>query len=293
MLNSLTIDQALNSAKGKGLTPLDAQLLMLHALGRHSAQRAWLIAHGHEPLPKEALSRFEEHVHKRLDHIPLSYLTGQKEFYGLSLQIDARVLDPRADTETLVDWAIELIQAQLKCPGSSKPQILDMGTGSGAIALAIKANISECSLWALDQSQAALEVAQKNALALNLDIQFFQSQWFKALALPGPKICPESFDLIVSNPPYIADQDPHLAQLAHEPIKALVAHEGGLSDLIEICTQARHHLHFGAWLLLEHAYDQSQRVREMLQNLGYTHVQSRCDLAGIERCTGAQWLKMK
>ena len=288
-----TIDQALLGAKAKGLQPLEAQLLMLHALGRQAVQRTWLIAHGNEHISKEALACFEEHVIQRLDHVPLSYLTGQREFYGLTLHIDARVLDPRADTETLVDWAIELIDALCKGFDTPQPQILDMGTGSGAIALAIKANISECSLWALDQSQAALEVAQKNALALNLDIQFFQSQWFKALALPGPKICPESFDLIVSNPPYIADQDPHLAQLAHEPITALVAHEGGLSDLIEICTQARHHLHFGAWLLLEHAYDQSQRVRETLQNLGYTHVQSRCDLAGIERCTGAQWLKMK
>jgi len=228
-----------------------------------------------------------------LDHVPLSYLTGQKEFYGLSLQIDARVLDPRADTETLVDWAIELIHTQLNRDDASKPQILDMGTGSGAIALAIKANISECSLWALDQSQAALEVAQKNALALGLDVQFFQSHWFKSLASPGQKICPEYFDLIVSNPPYIAPHDPHLAQLAHEPIDALIAHEGGMSDLLEICTQAKHHLRGGAWLLLEHGYDQSQQVRETLQNLGYTHVQSRCDLAGIERCTGAQWLKMK
>ena len=288
-----TIDQALLGAKAKGLQPLEAQLLMLHALGRQAVQRTWLIAHGNEHVSKEALACFEEHVIQRLDHVPLSYLTGQREFYGLTLHIDARVLDPRADTETLVDWAIELIDAQCKGFDTPQPQVLDMGTGSGAIALAIKANQPQASLWALDQSPAALEVAQKNALDLGLEVEFFQSHWFQALNTPSANKHPKRFDVIVSNPPYIAPQDPHLRDLVHEPLDALLAKDGGWADILQICTQAQHHLKAGGWLLLEHGYDQSHRVREILQNLGYIHIQSRYDLAGIERCTGAQWQKMK
>ncbi len=288
-----TIDQALLGAKAKGLQPLEAQLLMLHALGRQAVQRTWLIAHGNEHLSKEALACFEEHVIQRLDHVPLSYLTGQREFYGLTLHIDARVLDPRADTETLVDWAIELIDAQCKGFDTPQPQVLDMGTGSGAIALAIKANQPQASLWALDQSPAALEVAQKNALDLGLEVEFFQSHWFQALNTPSANKHPKRFDVIVSNPPYIAPHDPHLRDLVHEPLDALLAKDGGWADILQICTQAQHHLKAGGWLLLEHGYDQSHRVREILQNLGYIHIQSRYDLAGIERCTGAQWQKMK
>ena len=288
-----TIDQALLGAKAKGLQPLEAQLLMLHALGRQAVQRTWLIAHGNEHVSKEALACFEEHVIQRLDHVPLSYLTGQREFYGLTLHIDARVLDPRADTETLVDWAIELIDALCKGFDTPKPQVLDMGTGSGAIALAIKANQPQASLWALDQSPAALEVAQKNALDLGLEVEFFQSHWFQALNTPSANKHPKRFDVIVSNPPYIAPQDPHLRDLVHEPLDALLAKDGGWADILQICTQAQHHLKAGGWLLLEHGYDQSHRVREILQNLGYIHIQSRYDLAGIERCTGAQWQKMK
>ena len=288
-----TIDQALLGAKAKGLQPLEAQLLMLHALGRQAVQRTWLIAHGNEHISKEALACFEDHVNQRLDHVPLSYLTGQREFYGLTLHIDARVLDPRADTETLVDWAIELIDAQCKGFDTPQPQVLDMGTGSGAIALAIKANQPQASLWALDQSPAALEVAQKNALDLGLEVEFFQSHWFQALNTPSANKHPKRFDVIVSNPPYIAPQDPHLRDLVHEPLDALLAKGGGWADILQICTQAQHHLKAGGWLLLEHGYDQSHRVREILQNLGYIHIQSRYDLTGIERCTGAQWQKMK
>ena len=288
-----TIDQALLGAKAKGLQPLEAQLLMLHALGRQAVQRTWLIAHGNEHVSKEALACFEEHVIQRLDHVPLSYLTGQREFYGLTLHIDARVLDPRADTETLVDWAIELIDALCKGFDTPKPQVLDMGTGSGAIALAIKANQPQASLWALDQSPAALAVAQKNALDLGLEVEFFQSHWFQALNTPSADKHPKRFDVIVSNPPYIAPHDPHLRDLVHEPLDALLAKDGGWADILQICTQAQHHLKAGGWLLLEHGYDQSHRVREILQNLGYIHIQSRYDLAGIERCTGAQWQKMK
>ena len=288
-----TIDQALQGVKQTALSALEGQLLMLHALGRSSEQRAWLIAHGDEHLSEKEHADFERHVKSRLNHMPLSYLTGYKEFYGLRLSVDPRVLDPRADTETLVDWALECLETP--GPGSSSlgAHVLDMGTGSGAIALALKANRPACSIWALDKSQEALELATKNAHDLALDLNFLHGHWFDAFKHVQDKDALGPFDLIVSNPPYIAPNDPHLARLHHEPSEALVAQNEGLSDLIEICTQSVSHLKDGAWLLLEHGHDQGADVREILTSLGFSNTQTRHDLAGIERCTGAQWLKMK
>lgn len=299
MTTPTTLHEALLGFKSSSLTPLEAQLLMLHALGRESHERAWLLTHGDDVLSPEALERFQGYAQQRVDHVPLSYITGHKEFYGLNLRIDARVLDPRADTETLVDWALSLLKQHPLAVGAKPLEVLDLGTGSGAIALAIKANTSHCSVWAIDSSQDALDVANMNATQLGLELHCFKSHWFEAWSAPSvtnsaPKAnLPDLFDLIVSNPPYIAPDDPHLASLMHEPLRALVAQELGMQDLREICTHAKAHLKPGAWLILEHGHDQSQGVQKMLLELGYAHPQSRCDLAGIERCTGAQWLKMK
>lgn len=313
-MTMITIDQALQSVKNvksANLTALEAQLLLLHALGRNTQDRAWLLAHGDESLSPQTLATFQSGVQKRIDHVPLSYVLGQKEFYGLSLQVDPRVLDPRPDTETLVDWALSFLKDPPITPGKEGQQVLDLGTGSGAIALAIKANAVHCSIFAADNSQEALDVAQSNAVNLGLSIHLVKSNWFEAWRDPAPQrhsldlnleknanlalgpSLPERFDLIVSNPPYIAPNDPHLKHLVHEPLQALVAQEEGMSDLRCIVHQATNHLKPGAWLLLEHGYDQSQAVREMLLGAGYENAQSRSDLAGIERCTGAQWPKMK
>ena len=302
-MTTITIDQALKSAKALHLTPLEAQMLMLHALGRSSHERVWLLTHGHESLSATTMLLFESLAQRRIDHEPMSYLIGQKEFYGLSLKVDSRVLDPRADTETLVDWALEVLQDKTRTLTTQNLHVLDLGTGSGAIALAIKANARLSTVWALDNSKEALEVAQMNALRLGLEIHCFISHWFKSweeadhsglLEEKTPRNpLPQHFDLIVSNPPYIAPNDHHLNYLVHEPLNALMAQEEGLSDLRTIAQEARKHLSAGAWLIMEHGHDQSQEVRQLLLQAGYENVQSRCDLAGIERCTGAQWPKMK
>ena len=270
-----TIAQTLSALQTRGLDRLDAQLLLLHVLGQPATQRGWLLAHDRDPLPPGRATTLEQLVQRRLAGEPLAYLTGHKEFFGLTLQVDARVLVPRPDTETLVSWALEIL-----CGGQ---RVLDLGTGSGAIALALKASQPALHVHATDASAAALGVAQANALRLKLDVSFHQGAWLAAL--------PESeaqFDCIVSNPPYIADLDPHLAALKCEPSEALTSGADGLDDIRRIITQSPRHLAPGGWLLLEHGYDQAQAVRMLLAQAGFTQVQSRRDLSGIERCSGGQ-----
>ncbi len=272
----VTITQAIQHAQSLGLERLDAQLLALHALGRASSERAWLLAHGNDPMPDDAGAQLRAHAVHRAGGVPLAYITGFKEFYGLPLQVDARVLDPRADTETLVDWALERMDAQ--APAS----LIDLGTGSGAIALALKHSRSQWQVHALDYSADALAVAAANAARLGLGVQFHQGSWLQHM--------PQCFALIVSNPPYIAAQDAHLAALTHEPVQALASGSDGLDDIRSIIRQAPSHLQADGWLLLEHGYYQAGTVRTLLQDAGFASVQSRCDIAGIERCSGGQWL---
>eukprot|EP01037_Dinobryon_pediforme_P009791 gene9791-9857_t len=212
---------------------------------------------------------------RRVAGEPVAYLTGRKEFYGLPLQVDARVLDPRPDTETLVDWALEVI-----APLTS-PRVVDLGTGSGAIALALQSQRADARVLAVDASADALAVAQANAERLGLPVQFRQANWL--VGVEGP------FDAIVSNPPYIASADPHLAALTHEPLQALASGADGLEDIRAIVAQAPAHLRPGGWLLLEHGYDQADAVQALLAAQGFVRVQSRNDLADIARCTGGQW----
>ncbi|RKR70231.1 [protein release factor]-glutamine N5-methyltransferase [Acidovorax sp. 94] len=270
-----TLAQALAQAHTLGLARIDAQLLLLHAVGRPDAGRAWLLAHDTDAMDEAARGQFMALCQRRLAGEPVAYLTGRKEFYGLPLQVDARVLDPRPDTETLVDWALEVI-----APLAS-PRVVDLGTGSGAIALALQSQRADAQVLAVDASADALAVAQANAERLGLPVQFQPANWLAGVE--GP------FDAIVSNPPYIPSADPHLAALTHEPLQALASGADGLEDIRTIVAQAPTNLRPGGWLLLEHGYDQAEAVQALLAAQGFAQVQSRNDLAGIARCTGGQW----
>jgi release factor glutamine methyltransferase len=263
------------------LERLDAQLLLLHALGKAPHDRAWLLAHDSDGLAPQVQQRFEALVRRRQDAEPVAYILGHKEFFGLQLAVDPSVLIPRPETELLVDWALALLQdAAPKLP----LRVLDLGTGSGAVALALKHTQPQLQVHAVDVSAAALAVAQHNAKRLQLPITFGQGHWFEALGQLAA-----SFDLIVSNPPYIAEQDPHLAALAHEPALALRGGADGLRDLCHIVAQAPNHLRPGGWLLLEHGHDQAAAVRLALGAANFQAIESRRDISGMERCTGARW----
>jgi release factor glutamine methyltransferase len=269
-----TVAQAL---RGAGLDRLDAQLLLLHALGREPGDRAWLLAHDTDEVSAEASEAFTALCSRRLQGEPVAYLVGRKEFFGLDLAVDARVLVPRPDTETLVSWALDVLH------GVPSPAVVDLGTGSGAIALAIKKNCPQASVEAVDRSEGALAVAAANAAALGLDVVFRQASWLDGAAA--------RYDLVVSNPPYIAQADPHLPALAREPLEALASGPDGLRDIRAIVAAAPGHLKPGGWLLLEHGHDQAQAVRALLAAAGFTQTGSRRDLAGTERCSGGKWLE--
>jgi len=271
---TITLAQSLQRAQTLGLARIDAQLLHLHALGRSPHDRAWLLAHDSDAVPAEVQERLEGWLQRRLAGEPIAYITGFKEFFGLRLQVDARVLDPRPDTETLVEWALDLL------PEGSARRVLDLGTGSGAVALALQHERPRCKVTAVDASADALAVASANAQRLGLPVQFVLSHWMDAV--PGP------FELIVSNPPYVAEGDPHLAALTHEPLQALTSGADGLDDIRHIIAQAPSRLAPGGWLLLEHGWDQAAAVQALLASAGWVEVQSRQDLAGVDRCTGGR-----
>ena len=268
----MNVIQALHHARTRDIDGLEAQTLLLHVLKRPRHDRAWLLLNDRLPLSPQEQAQFQDGLERLQQGEPLAYLTGVQAFHGLDFQVTPDVLVPRADTETLVDWALSL-------PLPHAPiAVLDLGTGSGAVALAIKHQRPEWSVHAVDQSLGALRVAQANAAQLQLDVHFRQSDWLQSVT--------GAFDLIVANPPYIAQGDPHLPALTHEPQTALVSGPKGLDDLQTIATQAMAHLKPGAWLLLEHGYDQAQAVCALLRGQGYGQVQSRNDLAGIARCSG-------
>jgi len=294
----LTLAQTQTRLQTQGLDRLDAQLLLLHMLGLPLQQRGWLLAHATDPLPPELTDALTQLVKRRLAGEPVAYLVGHKEFFGLDLQVDARVLVPRPDTETLVNWALEVLDNRppvsatsphplAESRGAGWPlALLDLGTGSGAIALALKSARPDLQVQATDISPDALQVALANARHLQLDIALHQGAWFTALTSTAPR-----FDCIVSNPPYIAALDPHLAALTHEPLPALTSGKDGLDAIRHIIASAPPHLKPGGWLLLEHGYDQAQTVHHLLRQSGFTQIQSRHDLAGIERCSGGLWEK--
>lgn len=271
---SLTLQQALLHAHHQGLERIDAQMLLLHTIGQAGAGRAWLLTHDSDVLTPMQQSQFAALCAQRLDGVPVAYLTGCKEFFGLSLHVDARVLDPRPDTETLVEWALDCVENLVS------PTLIDLGTGSGAIALALQSQRPDAAVTAVDFSQDALDVAAANALRLQLPVHFVQSSWLEKVD--------GVFDVIASNPPYIREDDEHMPALRHEPRHALTSGEDGLDDIRAIIAQAPAHLKAGGWLLIEHGWDQSQPVQTLLRAAGFAQVHSRQDLAGINRCTGGQ-----
>ena len=269
---SSSVAQCLQQALRQGLARVDAQILLLFALARPLHDRAWLLAHDTDLLTEAQQRSWGQALQRRLQGEPVAYITGRKDFFGLTLNVDARVLDPRPDTEILVEWALELL------PADQAARVLDLGTGSGAVALTLQHQRPAAQVTALDASADALAVASANAQRLNLPVQCELSHWMDAV--PGP------FELIVSNPPYVAEGDPHLAALKHEPLQALTSGADGLDDIRQIIAQAPSRLAPGGWLLLEHGWDQATPVQDLLRRTGFTQVQSRRDLAGIERCTG-------
>lgn len=266
---------------------IDADCLLQQALQK---DRAWLRLHEAEAVAADDRARFEAMLRRREHGEPVAYITGMRGFWSLDLEVGPATLIPRADTEVLVEWALELLTPDTAARGPGVPapdagaRVLDLGTGSGAIALALQKERPQCAVTAVDASKDALAVARGNGARLGLAVEFVESDWWAALA--GRR-----FDLVVANPPYIAEGDPHLAagDLRFEPAGALVAAEAGLRDLRRIIDGAPAHLAPGAWLLLEHGYDQGEAVRALLRAQGFADVATRRDLGGQERISGGRW----
>ena len=269
------VGKALAWARQTGLDRLDAQWLLGHLLQQ---SRAWLIAHDDAMLPSGIALAYAQACARRADGEPLAYIVGEREFHGLLLRVSPDVLVPRPDTETLVDWALGLLPT-LATP---RPRVLDLGTGSGAIALAIAHRHPAAQVTATDLSPAALAVARSNADRLGLPVTTAAGAWWQALA-PGMR-----WDLVLSNPPYIAANDPHLPALRHEPVLALSPGGDGLGALRDIIAGAPTRLAPGGWLLLEHGWDQAPAVTALLAQAGFEQITSRQDIEGRPRCTGGR-----
>ncbi len=269
-----TVQELLRATEGiPGDSPArDLEILLAHCLDKN---RTWLYTWPETAVEAEALARFESLLARRREGEPVAYLTGEREFWSLPLRVDASTLIPRPETETLVEWALAL-------PLAEDARVLDLGTGSGAIALALASERRGWSVTGVDANPDAVALARRNGRDNGLDaVRFMHSDWYEALA----GAC---FDLVVSNPPYVEAGDPHLKQgdVRFEPRAALVAAEAGLADLRAIIEAAPRHLRDGGWLLLEHGFEQGPAVRELLVSAGFGSVASRCDLAGHERISG-------
>jgi len=269
----LTVAQALDQARAREVAMLDARLMLGRLLGRTPTQ---LIAHDDERLGPEAAGRWADWLARRAGGEPLAYLLGEKEFHGLMLEVTPDVLVPRPETELLVDWAVELLVSRV-----APAALIDLGTGSGAIALAVKRAHPRAAVTATDASAAALGVARRNARRLALEVDFLETSWW--LGLDGRR-----FSIAAANPPYIRDGDAALAALRHEPRTALTPGGDGLAALREIVAGAPAHLAPGGWLLLEHGFDQAAEVRALLGEAGLEAVETRPDLAGHPRATGGR-----
>jgi release factor glutamine methyltransferase len=257
-----------NSSEAK----LEAQLLLKNLL---NVNRAWLISHQNDVLEANINEAYRVLINRRLNGEPIAYILGAREFYGLNLKVTPATLIPRPDTETLVDVALA------KIPLQKNLSICDLGTGSGAIALAIAKHRPQAFVLALDASQATLDIAIDNAKNLAIaNAKFILSDWFNALKN-------EKFDLIVSNPPYIETNDAHLKQgdLRFEPIAALASGRDGLDDIRRIINQAPQHLNPHGWLLLEHGYNQAEKVAALLKQAGFGQISHVQDLSGTDRVT--------
>jgi release factor glutamine methyltransferase len=275
-----TVASALAEARARGVASLDAQLLLARVL---AATRSALIARDERELTAEQEQRWTAWRDRRAAGEPLAYLLGEKEFHGLLLEVTHDVLVPRPETELLVEWAASLL-ATASLHGDAaglRPRAVDLGTGSGAIALALKRLCPEALIVATDVSAAALAIARRNAERHALPIETVAGCWWDA-------VVGQRFDVAVANPPYVATGDPHLAQLRHEPLVALTAGGDGLDALRTIVFGAPGHLVAGGWLVVEHGFDQGARVRDLFARAGLAAVETRRDLAGHERATAGR-----
>jgi len=257
---------------GSQETKFEAQLLLQQAL---NVNRAWLIAHANDALQPNIHAAFEALLKRRLDGEPMAYILGSREFYGMNLLVTPDTLIPRPDTETLVEAALARTSNNLNL------SILDLGTGTGAIALAIAKNRPQASIVAVDASEGALEVAKQNALHLNIDnVEFLLSNWFENLNN-------QRFDIIVSNPPYIEIDDTHLTQgdLRFEPMSALASGADGLDDIRRIISDCLIYLKPQGWLMLEHGYNQAERVADLMADAGLANIETIKDLGNNDRVT--------
>ena len=260
--------KALQAIAASGIDGREARLLLAEACG---FSQAALAASPQQEIPYAVENAFLDFIQRRKKGEPVAYILGRKEFYGLDLAVNPSVLIPRPETELLIDLALERKPASL----------LDLGAGSGAIAIAVKFNRPETRVVAVDSDLAALAIAKRNAGRLNLEIDFRHGRWF------GP-VAGERFALVASNPPYVASGDPHLADLRFEPQAALVAGADGLDCIRDIAAAASPHLLPGGWLLLEHGQGQDREVRKLLTGAGLESVSTWPDLAGIARVTGGK-----
>jgi release factor glutamine methyltransferase len=275
MGRAMTVRQALAQS---GLIPVDAQVLLAHALSR---DRGWLIAHAADRLADVDADAFFALVRRRRDGEPVAYLTGRREFWGLDLVVDRAVLIPRPETETLVECVLQ------RLPIDRPTRVLDLGTGSGAIALAIARERPLAALWATDRSRTALDVARANAQSLELrSVNWVESDWYRDLPREIAR-----FDVIASNPPYVAVGDPYLGEgdLPFEPANALTSGVDGLDALRTIVAGAPDRLLPGGALVVEHGYNQAGAVRELLRDAGFSDLASLRDLAGISRVAAGRF----
>ena len=273
MSDTASVRAALAEARRRGVDQLDAQLMLARLLG---STRTRLIAHDDAVIAPEVGARWAAWLERRAAGEPLAYLLGEKEFHGLMLEVMPDVLVPRPETELLVDWVLELVPAL-----GAAPRILDLGTGSGAIALAVKQARPQARVTASDTSRAALAVARRNADRHALEVEWIETSWWHGLAA-------RRFDLVVANPPYVREDDPALHLLGHEPRSALASGDDGLDALRVIVAGVDRSLRAGGWLLLEHGFDQSTPVHALMAAAGLEDIELRRDLAGHPRATGAR-----
>lgn len=273
-MHSLTITQAIKDAC-RAIDVVDARLLLQYVL---DAEHAFLLTHPHYLLTEQQIQFYLQLLQRRIEGVPVAYLIGERDFYDLTFKVNEAVLIPRPETELLVELALDIILPDQSC------RILDLGTGSGAIALTLAKHRPLTQIVAVDVSPAALAICQENARLLRVDnVHCVTGSWFDELSK-------ERFDLIVSNPPYVAYGDPHLHQgdLRFEPQVALAAEENGLACIQHIIATAPHYLTSLGWLLLEHGYNQAEACRELLQQADFSNICSHPDLAGIMRVSGGQ-----
>jgi release factor glutamine methyltransferase len=265
----VTIGDALRRA---GIDAREARLLLVHATGVPESR---IVAHPEQPLEASACARFDAWVARRRRGEPIAYLTGRREFYGLSLAVTPAVLIPRHESELVVERVLAVM------PRGRPARVLDLGTGCGALALAIKHARPAARVAAVDSSDAALALARSNGAALGLEVDWRLGSWFSALA-------GERFEVIASNPPYVAHGDPHLERddARFEPRAALDGGIDGLDSIRVLVAQAPEHLEPGGWLMLEHGFDQGAAVRALLAAAGLTRIATWRDLAGHERVSG-------